>query len=126
MADFDKAMFYAFTPDEARALSPYMGKLTPKIIDWFHIPEVVGEVLQNSTDAIGAGWIIIGYLDRTGLLNKMIPWAKSRVIKAKETVDNAAQSGRDTSTVSSNGHSAPGDGWPDIKGAPIGAQYAAE
>lgn len=126
MADFDRAMFYAPTPDEARAIAPYMGKLTPKLIDWFHIPEVVGDVLQNSTDAIGAGWVVIGYLDRTGILNKMIPWAKNKVIKAKETVEHATEPGRDTSKVSSNGYGAPGEGWPDLSGVPVGAQYVSD
>jgi hypothetical protein len=121
LGDLDKAVFYAPTPEECVAIAPYMARLSPKIEDLIKLPQVVHDTIINSNDAIAVGWIVIGYLDRVGILIKFIPWLKDKFTSVKETVSEQREyPGSDGPIPGSNGAG------PDIDIstiAGIGAQY---
>lgn len=69
--DWDQAAFYAPTPEECEGIAPHAAKLTYKLYKSFNIPDGVHEAIVNSDDGIALGYVVIGYLQRIGVLEKV-------------------------------------------------------
>jgi hypothetical protein len=93
MADLEKASFYAPSPSECHDMAPHLARVGPKVEDLLRLPKWVHEVAITSDDTFTVGMIMVGYLDRIGVLEKLVPWftgAASRVRKVnqRETQSN--------------------------------------
>jgi len=136
LRDWDKAAFYALSPDECQQLAPHAARLAPKIEDNLHVPKWVHDAIVTSDDTVALISLAIGYLSRIGVLDKVVP----QIVKAftPPRREQHEQSTSNTSKVSpeQNGHatgqfSKPGGGVVaynpsrvDITKVPgIGAQY---
>ena len=69
--DFDKASFYAPSPDECQAIAPHLSKIAPKIEAWLHVPEQVHDGIMMSDNIVAFSSIVIAYLNRTHLDEKI-------------------------------------------------------
>lgn len=69
LADFDSAVFYAPTPEECKDLAPPAARMLAKL----DVPDFVHAGLVNSGDTVAIGMVLVGYLDRIGILEKIIP-----------------------------------------------------
>lgn len=69
--DLEKASFYAMNPEECAAIAPHAAKLGAKFYKWFDIPPFVHEAIVNSEDHIALAYVLYGYLDRIGMMEKI-------------------------------------------------------
>ena len=146
-ADLDKASFYAPSPTECHDLAPHLARIGPKVEDILRLPKWVHEVAITSDDTFTVGMILVGYLDRIGMLEKLMPWFTGAASRVRKVNEREAQSNGNSIPVqpewASNGnysrpavsndrtvHSANGDASripDDISNIPgIGAQWRAE
>ncbi len=130
--DWDKAAFYAFTPEECKALAPHVAKIAPKIEDYLHVPKVVHDAIVNADDTVALLSIMLGYLTRIGVMDRILPQVV-RVIRTERKQNE--QSARDTEKVPTSGsngyrqsyNSADQEGHVDISRVPgLGGQYNSE
>jgi hypothetical protein len=105
MADIDKAVFYAPTPEECREVAPHLARVMPKVEDLVHMPKVIHEAIVTSDSTFTVGMVTVGYLDRIGVLEKILPWVKSWASRTREL--SGKQTNPGTVPVSNNG-AAPG------------------
>lgn len=112
--DWEKASFYALSPEETSKLAGPMSKLGPRIESLFHTPKWVHVAVTASDDAVTVLFVLAGYLERTGILDKLFPIfskaAQQTVGKyAKGSSQNHVQPTPDTGPISepeySNGYS---------------------
>lgn len=73
-ASLEKATFYAPTPEECRGIALPAAKLAKRIEDLVHVPKWVHTVVTSSDDITTTGMVIVGYLDRIGVLEKLVPY----------------------------------------------------
>ena len=92
MADLQKATFYAPSPTECHDLAPHLARLGPKVEDIFHLPRWVHEVVVTSDDTFTVGMVLVGYLDRIGALEKLIPWFTGAASKVRRITNEQSQS----------------------------------
>lgn len=87
----DRATFYAPQPDECHAMAPHMARIMPRIEDalnkLLHLPNWTHSVLISSDSTIQVGFILMGYLDRVGLLDKVAPYFTGYVTRMKTNVE---------------------------------------
>jgi hypothetical protein len=74
LADLEKASFYAPTPEECEELAPHAARLATKVEDFLNIPAWAHSAIMASDDVISIGLIVVGYLDRIGMLVKIKPY----------------------------------------------------
>jgi len=113
MADLEKASFYAPSPTECHDLAPHLARVGPKVEDLLHLPKWVHEVAITSDDTFTVGMIMVGYLDRIGMLEKLMPWFTGAASKVRKVNQREAQSNGNnvpvqpewaTNNGSGNGH----------------------
>jgi hypothetical protein len=96
LADLDKAVFYAPSPEECHELAPHLARMGPKVEDWFRAPKWLHDAIVTSDDTFTVGMVLVGYLDRIGVLEKLLPWFQGTARKVK----NLNESKPETSTGS--------------------------
>lgn len=101
LADLDKAVFYAPSPDECHELAPHLARLGPKVEDWFRAPRWLHDAIVTSDDTFTVGMVLVGYLDRVGLLEKLLPWFQGTAKKVSKM--NEPQPETSASQVQQNG-----------------------
>lgn len=92
MADLEKATFYAPSPQECHDLAPHLARLGPKVEDIFHLPRWIHEVVVTSDDTFTVGMVIVGYLDRIGALEKLLPWFTGAASKVRRINNEQSKS----------------------------------
>jgi hypothetical protein len=105
MADIDKAIFYAPTPEECKEVAPHIARVMPRVEKLLHVPKVVHEAIVTSDSTFTVGMVAVGYLDRIGVLEKILPFVKSWASRSRQLRDQQTSPG--TVPVSNNG-AAPG------------------
>lgn len=103
MADLDKAVFYAPSPDECREVAPHLARIGPKVEDLVHLPKWAHEVIVTSDSTFTVGMILVGYFDRIGVLEKILPWMQSTTSKFEARRKEREQPQTNTGNISSNG-----------------------
>lgn len=103
MADLEKAVFYAPSPDECHELAPHLARLGPKVEDWFRLPKWAHDVVVTSDDTFTIGMVLVGYLDRIGVLEKLVPWFTGAASKVKKLNDQPKSQGGATEVQPTNG-----------------------
>jgi hypothetical protein len=103
MADLDKASFYAPSPEECEELAPHAARLFVRIEDALHLPKWAHSALTNSDDVISIGLLVVGYLDRIGVLKNIMPYflnaAKPKVnVNGYQQNNGSVQQGRNDNT----------------------------
>jgi len=73
MGDEDKAAFYAPSPEECKQLAPHISRLAPRAEKLLDVPIWVHDAIVTSDDTVGLLMLVVSYLSRTGLLDKMVP-----------------------------------------------------
>lgn len=73
MRDIDKAAFYAPNPEECSAIAPHAARVVDRLSKLLNIPDVVHEVVTTSDDSVLLMYAVTGYLDRIGVLDKILP-----------------------------------------------------
>ncbi len=71
LADLDKASFYAPSPDECKAASVPMARISARASEYANVPEWMGDAFLTAVDMSDLGFAITGYLERIGVLTKM-------------------------------------------------------
>jgi hypothetical protein len=102
LADLDKAVFYAPSPDECHELAPHLARLGPKVEDWFHAPKWLHDAIVTSDDTFTVGMVLVGYLDRIGVLEKLLPWFQGTAKKVRNL--NGTEPETSASSVQQNGN----------------------
>lgn len=74
----DKANLYAPTPDECSEIAPYAARLSVRVEDFFKLPKFVHEAVVSSDDIVSCGLVLLGYLDRVGILARITPYFTNR------------------------------------------------
>lgn len=108
--DWQKATFYALSPDETSRLAGPISKLGPRLESLFRAPKWVHVAVTASDDAVTVLFVLAGYLERTGILDKIFPLlsrtTKETVSKyAKGSSQDNVQSFADTGPVQEPGYS---------------------
>ena len=85
--NYETALFYAPTPDECRAIAPSCAILFPKVEKLFHLPDAVHTGLVNIDQITLLGTVVVGYLDRTNILEKIAP-ATTKVVDRLRVPNN--------------------------------------
>lgn len=85
----ERAVFYAPTPAECHELAPHLAHLGPKLEDLVHLPKWVHTAIVTSDDTVTIGMVMMGYLDRIGVLDKMAPWFSGVGEKARNGYEQA-------------------------------------
>lgn len=101
MADLEKASFYAPNPEECEELAPHAARLAVKIESTFNIPTWAHNAIVSSDDIISIGLVVVGYLDRIGVLTKIKPYFMNAA-KPKRTGING-QTERSNGTIQGDG-----------------------
>jgi hypothetical protein len=73
-ANLEKATFYAPTPEECRAIALPMAKICAKIESFFKVPQWLHDTATEVDDVTIVGMAIVGYLDRIGVLERLVPY----------------------------------------------------
>ena len=94
MRDWQRATFYAFSPKEMHDLSGPLARITIKILDLIKPPQWVEDAIMVSDDVITVGYVMTSYLERTGILDKIMPWFSETTKELKEKYDESKQTGR--------------------------------
>jgi hypothetical protein len=87
-ADLQKATFYAPSPQECHDVAPHLAHIGPKVEDFFHFPKWVHEVVTTSDDTFTVGMVLVGYLDRIGVLENLLPWFSGAASKVRRINNN--------------------------------------
>lgn len=82
--DWDKARLYALSPDECHELAGPAANVMSRFERLFDIPDWIHEALVSSDDTITILYVLVGYLERTGILDKIIHF---QLPKGKPNVD---------------------------------------
>lgn len=90
MRDWDKARLYALSPEECHELAGPASNVFSRFEKLFDIPDWVHEVIVSSDDTVTMLYVMVGYLERTGLLDKIIHF---QLPKAQEHVNNVTTEG---------------------------------
>jgi hypothetical protein len=72
MRDWDKARLYALSPDECHELAGPASNVFARFEKLFDVPDWIHEVIVSSDDTVTILYVLVGYLERTGLLDKII------------------------------------------------------
>jgi hypothetical protein len=70
--DWDKARLYALSPDECHELAGPGSNVFSRFEKLFDVPDWIHEVVVSSDDTITIMYVLVEYLNRTGLLDKII------------------------------------------------------
>lgn len=119
LSDLDRATWYAPNPTECRDFAPHGARIAAAVEDYFKVPKWAHKLFMTSDDMVSMGMVIVGYLDRIGVLGKV-----QATVGLKEAKDrrNEQGNGVDKGVPPANG--AVGGDIPDISGVfGIGSQY---
>lgn len=72
LRDWDRATHYALNPEECHELAPAAANVVSRFERIFDVPDWIHEVIVSSDDTVTILYVLIGYLERTGLLDKII------------------------------------------------------
>lgn len=103
MADLEKAVFYAPSPSECKELAPHLARIGPKAEDLLHLPKWAHEAIVTSDSTFTVGMVLAGYLDRIGVLEKLLPWMTSWVERSRKLSEQQTKPETSTGNISSNG-----------------------
>lgn len=73
LRDWDRAAFYALSPDECDKLAGPLSHMLPRLEETFHAPKWVRTIIVTSDDTVTLLYVVAGYLERTGMLDKLLP-----------------------------------------------------
>jgi hypothetical protein len=120
LRDWAKATFYAFSPDECEKMSGPISHIGPRIEKLFRFPGWVHAVIVTSDDTVTLLFVMAGYLERTGMLDKLIPLTSimTKETKKKHESTQKAQPVGSVGSVQQNGY-----GPVDLRAIGIGSQY---
>lgn len=85
----ERAVFYAPTPAECHELAPHLSRIGVKLEDLVSVPRWVHTAIVTSDDTVAVGMIMMGYLDRIGVLDKIAPWFTGAAGKMRNGVEQA-------------------------------------
>lgn len=123
--DWEKAAYYAFSPDECEKMASPLSKIGPRIEKLFHAPAWVHTVVTTSDDTVTLLFVFASYFERIVILDKIMPvFSTAR----KETVKKHEQRSGHPEQVQpvkaeSNGYSG---GYQNVTALPIGSQWASD
>jgi hypothetical protein len=103
MADLEKAVFYAPSPSECKELAPHLARIGPKAEDLLHLPKWAHEAIVTSDSTFTVGMVLVGYLDRIGVLEKIMPWMTSWVERSRKLSEQQTKPETSTGNISANG-----------------------
>ncbi len=116
MADLDKASFYAPSPDECRAASISLGRISARATERLNMPEWAGDAFMTAIDMKDLGFAAMAYLERIGVLTKLQNYYSGVAARARKG-DGSVGSNVHPGEVSN------GNGYLDIGKLGIGNQY---
>lgn len=90
MRDWNKATFYAPSPKECFDLSGPFARIAIKLEQLFSPPKWVRAVIVTSDDVMTVGYVLTSYLERTGLLDNLLPWFSQTTQAVKEKYEQPA------------------------------------
>src|SRR5438309_796131 len=67
--DWQKASFYAFSPDETQKMAEPISKIGPKVEELFRTPKWVHTLVTTSDDTVTLLMVFANYFERTGILD---------------------------------------------------------
>lgn len=116
-ADLDKASFYAPSPDECKAASVPLGRISARAADRLNVPDWAGDAFMTAIDMKDLGFAAMAYLERIGVLTKLQNYysgVASMARKGEGSVGPGINSGQVPDGT---------NGYIDINKLGIGAQY---
>ena len=88
MAELSQAQFYAPSPQECHSLAEPMSRLMPRIESLFNVPKWAHDALVSADDVVTLGMVLMSYLSRIGVLEKMLPWYTGEASQVKAQVNS--------------------------------------
>ena len=114
LADLDKASFYAPSPDECRAASVPLGRISARAADRLNVPDWAGDAFMTAIDMKDLGFAAMAYLERIGVLTKLQSYYSGMAARARKG-DGSVGPNVNSGEVS--------NGYLDISKLGIGNQY---
>ena len=102
MADLDRASFFAPTPEECEEIAPHAARLAVKVEGWLNVPSWAHDAIVSSDDVVSIGLILVGYLDRIGVLTKIKPYFM-RAAQPKQRTEPNGQNSRSNGSLQGAG-----------------------
>lgn len=99
MRNWDKAGFYAFSPDECHDMASPLANIGPRLEKLFHAPGWVHIMVTASDDVVTLLFVMAGYLERVGLLDKIFTAPKE-----KKEVEHERNGHLETVQTTTNGY----------------------
>lgn len=84
LRDWDRAAFYALSPTECHELAGPISRMGPKFEALFKTPKWVHTAITTSDDTVTLIYVLAGYLDRIGVLDKMLPTFSRKTQETKK------------------------------------------
>jgi hypothetical protein len=110
-ASLEKATFFAPTPEECRAIALPMAKICVRIEDFFKVPKWAHDLAVETDDFTSVGMAVVGYLDRIGVLERLVPYytgLANRMGATNNVYTNQRQDSTGKTVNSSNNGAVPG------------------
>ena len=128
--DLEKASFYAPSPEECAGIAPHASRIVSRFSAWAKVPSQVHEIITSSDDTIALGYVVVGYLTRIGVMEKLGPMFMGMFLKGGNVVNKPdKQTSRSnvpipTPTISPGNHST-NTGGIDLSSIPgLGGQWS--
>jgi len=93
--DWDRAAFYAPNVEECAEMAPHIAHMIPA-----KTPKAIDEMILKSGDYLPLAYVVAGYLDRIGVLEKIRPTFSMLLVKEKV---RGKQSARNIPTMETTG-----------------------
>lgn len=117
MGDLEKASFYAPSPDECKTASVPLGRLADRAEKMVNAPPWAREAIFAVVDLKDLGFAVAAYLDRIGVMDRLVPYYTGMAARMKAGGRTDGQSTGGTEQVQS------GPGEIDISRIPVGIQH---
>lgn len=117
LADLDKASFYAPSPDECRAASIPLGRISARAAERLNVPDWAGDAFMTAIDMKDLGFAAMAYLERIGVLTKLQNYYSGVASMARKG-EGSVRPGVNTGQVPDGAN-----GYIDINKLGIGSQY---